>query len=93
MALSVVVTKKEVSLQMPKLWNIVLNMTCTDGAVEVINQDFLIRYRTGDDITDKTVKLQEMMQLAINEYNAEQQVFDHVKMDTLVTFLNNNIIG
>lgn len=93
MALVITVIKKEVSLQQDKLWNIILNMICTDAAVEVINQDFSTRYRTGDDIDDKTAGLFADMQAVIDEYNAEQVVFDHAKMDTLVTYLNSNLAG
>lgn len=93
MALLIVVTKKKVSLQMPKLWNIMLNMVCTDATVEVINQNFSAKYRTGDNIDNKTAQLRKQMQATIDEYNVEQQIFDHAKMDDLVTYLNANLTG
>ena len=92
MTLTTVVTKKAVVLQMPKLWNITLNMVCIDDTVEVINKDFSVRYRTGQDIEDKALKMQELMQAEIDKYNSEQQIFDHAKMDLLVTYLNNNLV-
>ena len=92
MALTIAVTKKAVVLQMPKLWNITLNMVCTDDTVEVINKDFSVRYRTGQDIEDKATEIKEDMQAEINKYNSEQQIFDHAKMDLLVTYLNNNLV-
>jgi hypothetical protein len=93
MALSKLVTEKEVKLQIPDLWNIILNLTCTDASVEVINQDFSVKYRTGNDIEDKTAQLQEEMQAAIDKYNAEQVIKNHPKMDALVTTLNANLTG
>jgi hypothetical protein len=38
MALIPTVTKKSVTRQMPKLWNITLNMILTDDSVEVLNK-------------------------------------------------------
>ena len=93
MALTITVTKASVTEQMDKLWNVALNLTCLDAAVEVINRDFSIRYRMGEDLADKESKIQAMMQEAIDEYNAEQVIFDHAKMDTIVTNLNNNLTG
>ncbi len=96
MALIIEVTKVSVTEQMNKLWNITLKLRLLDDVpepdVEVLNQDFSIRYRTGEDIEDKESKIQVMMQEAIDDYNAEQVIFDHAKMDTMVTNLNNNLV-
>ena len=92
MALTVVVTKVSVLEQMEKLWNITLNLQILDDAVEVHNENFPIRYRTGEDIADKEAKVQAMMQEAIDDYKSEQVIFDHAKMDTMVTNLNNNLV-
>ncbi|KKM27732.1 hypothetical protein LCGC14_1571770 [marine sediment metagenome] len=92
MALTVVVTKVSVLEHMEKLWNITLNLQILDDAVEVHNENFPIRYRTGEDIADKEAKVQAMMQEAIDDYKAEQVIFDHAKMDTMVTNLNNNLV-
>ena len=93
MALVIDVTKINVTLQMPKLYNITLNMTCTEDTVEVINKDFSIRYRTGDDINDKAVLFLELMQAEIDKYQEEQNIFNHTKMDNLVTYLETNLDG
>ncbi len=94
MALTITVIKSAVSEQMDKLWNITLNMKLFDGSTEeIFNQDFSIRYRTGENIANKESGIQLMMQDAINDYKAEQVIFDHAKMDTMVTNLNNNLVG
>jgi hypothetical protein len=85
---SVVVTAKEVSEQMDSLWNITLNMVCEESSLEVLNQDFSIKYRTGQDIEVKAKEVQEAMQAAIDEWNAEQEIFDHAKLNAAVTYLN-----
>ncbi len=94
MALTIEITKETVSEQMDKLWNITFNMKLFDGSTEVVfEQDFSTRYRTGEDIADKESEVQTMMQDAIDDYKDEQVIFDHAKMDTMVTNLNNNLVG
>ena len=94
MALTIEVTKETVSEQMDKLWNIILKLKLFDGSTEIIfEQDFSTRYRTGEDIANKESEIQIMMQDAIDDYKAEQVIFDHAKMDTIVTNLNNNLVG
>ncbi len=92
MALTIVVTKVSVSEQLEKLWNITLNLQILDDATEVHSENFSSRYRTGDDIADKEAQLQIDMQEAIDDYKDEQTIFDHAKMDTMVTNLNNNLV-
>lgn len=92
MALTKTVTPVSVKKQMDKLWNVTLNLKIFDDAVEVYNQDFSVRYRDGEDIADKELKFQTKMQKAINDYNAEQVIFNHAKMDTMVINLNNNLV-
>jgi len=94
MALTITVIKSAVSEQMDKLWNITLHMKLFDGSTDIVfEQDFSIRYRTGEDIANKESGIQLMMQDAIDDYKAEQVIFDHAKMDTMVTNLNNNLVG
>lgn len=93
MALTIEVRKVSVSEQIPKLWNITLNLRCTDNEVEVINQNFIVKYRPGQDIEIKVKELQEEMQKTINVYKDEQQVFTHVKLDNAITWLQNNLEG
>ncbi len=92
MALVATVTPVSVSKQMEKLWNVTLNLKIFDDAIEVYNQEFSVRYREGEDIADKELKFQTKMQKAIDGYKAEQVIFTHTKMDTMVTNLNNNLV-
>ena len=92
MALTVTVTPVSVSKQMEKLWNATLKLKIFDDAVEVYDQDFSVRYREGEDIADKELKFQIKMQKAIDDYKAEQVIFTHAKMNTMVTNLNNNLV-
>ena len=93
MALSTLVTPISIKQQMDTLWNVTLNLIIFDDAVEVYNQDFSVRYREGEDIANKESKFQIKMQKAIDDYKAEQVIFTHAKMDTMVTNLNNNLVG
>ena len=91
MALVPTVTKVSVKEAMDKMWNITLNLSVMDGAVEVINQDFSLRYRQGQDIEIKVKAILADMQEAIDDYKTEQVYFNHANLDTAVTYLNNNL--
>lgn len=96
MALTIQVTKISVLEQMDKLWNITLKLRLLDDIpdpnVEVFTKNYSIRYRTGEDIADKEAKIQVMMQDDIDDYKTEKVIFDHAKMNTMVTNLNNNLV-
>jgi len=85
MALVATVTKKSVSKVMDKMWHILMNLILTDNSVEVINQDYSVRYRTGDSISDKTAIFINLMQYDIDKYKSEQNIFTHAQLDTAVT--------
>ena len=93
MALEIAVTKKSVSLVMPKQWTIVLNMTCSESAVEVINRDFHNDYKDGDTISSLAGKFKADMQFAIDIYKAEQAIYSHIQMGQMVDYLNANLVG
>ncbi len=93
MALSITVTKKSVTQSQDGLWGITLNLVCKDGVPEVINQDFSMRYKTGQDIEVVVKRLQEEMQRIINYYKSSQVIFNHAKLATAITYLNSNLVG
>ena len=84
MALSVTVSKKSVSEDMPKMWRITLNMTLTDNGVEVLNRYYSVRYRTGDSISAKVTKFIALMQADIDTYKSEQNIFTSTQLDQAV---------
>ena len=92
MTLIATVTKKSVSKNMEKLWNITMNMILTDETVEVINKDYSIRYRTGDDIGEKTNQLIEQMQADIDKYKAEQAIYTNAQLDTAVSTVQAGLV-
>ena len=85
MALTTTITKKSVSLVMPKMWMINLNMVLKDNTVEVLNQDYSVKYETGDLIAPKVSKFVELMQADINKYKSEQLIYNNIQLDTAVT--------
>lgn len=93
MALVITVTKEAVRLQNPNLYYIDINMVVIDGGSEVINQTFQINYNTGQDPESEIKSLKNQMQAAIDNYIAEQVVYNHAKLDNAVTWLNNNLTG
>ncbi len=93
MALTLQVTKKSVQTSQSGLWIITLNLQGLDGATEVINQDFQIRYKTGQDVEVKVKAIQEEMQRFIDNYKSEQVIFNNAKLTTAVNYLNSNLVG
>ena len=93
MALTILVIKKSVTQSQDGLWNITLNLNCKDGVPEVINQDFSVRYKTGQDIEVMVKKVQEEIQKVINYYKSSQVIFNHAKLATAITYLNTNLMG
>jgi hypothetical protein len=91
MALSVSITKKSVTRQQDKLYNISVNMSLKDGVTEVLNQDFSIRYRTGDNIANKKAELQAKIQEVIDNYKAEQVLFNAVAFTNMCTNIQNGL--
>lgn len=85
MVMTVAVKKVLVNIVMPKMWNITLNMTLTDDAVEVMNVDYSVRYRTGDSISAKEAEFISLMQADIDKYKSEQVIFTHPQLDIAVT--------
>lgn len=93
MALAINVTKKNVSERFSGLWFITFNLQCLESDIEVINEDVSVIYKTGYDIDNKRQELLTKMQAIIDEWISEQQIFDHQKMDNLVTYLETNLTG
>lgn len=85
MALVATVTKKSVTEIQSKLWNITLNMALVDDAVEVINKDYALHYRTGDSIAAKQAAYIAMMQDDIDKYKSEQTIYDAAALNNVVT--------
>jgi len=89
MALTVLVTKKSVTKVMDKLWDVSVNMVLTDNAVEVINKDYSLHYRTGDSVGAKQTAWIAMMQADIDKYKSEQGIYNAAALDTVVTNVGN----
>jgi len=89
MALVATVEKTAVIYRMPKMWDIVMNMTLVDDGAEVLNKDYSIVYRTGDEIATKIAQLTSMMQYDINKYKAEKSIYTAPALDAAVIDIGN----
>jgi hypothetical protein len=92
MALNCIITKKSVLKQQDKLYNITVNLSLKDGTVEVLNQNFLIKYRTGDNVANKKIALQAEIQAAIDNYKAEQVLFNATAFTTLCSNIQTGLV-
>ena len=92
MALTKQVTKKSVIMTQPKLYSIIFTLTITDTEGVGFTQDFVCEYHTGDNIANKTAKVIEEMQKAIDKYKSEQQIFKSTALDNAVNTIEGGII-
>ena len=93
MALTVEVSKVSVDTKEDKVYYIVLNLRCLAGATEVINKDFFMRYQEGDDVEQSVRDVLVEMQSEIDKRNKEIQIYTAAKLNTAVTWLQNNLVG
>jgi hypothetical protein len=92
MALNCTITKKSVLKQQDKLYNITVNLSLKDDTTEVLNQDFSIRYRTGDNVATKKTELQAKIQAVIDNYKAEQVLFNATAFTTLCSQIQTGLV-
>ena len=85
MTLTATVTKKSVTEVQDKLWNVTLNMTLDDGAVEVLNKDYALHYRPGNSIAAKQATWIATMNADIDTYKSEKTIFNAAALNTVVT--------
>ena len=88
---TITLTKESVNLQLPNLYTISIRLVCKDSSVEVINDLVSERYRPGDDISTIAAKIQKKMQAIIDQYVAEQVIFNQAVLDTQITNIESNL--
>lgn len=90
--LTATVTKKSVRYVQPKLHAITFNFILKDNDVEVVNKDVSIEYRLGETPSQKVIIVTEMIQKLIDNYKAEQVIFNAAALDTAVTNISGGLI-
>lgn len=93
MAYTIDVTKVGVDKVMDKMYNITLNLSCLDGAEEVIDQNFTEDHRIGKSVSYTIAKFLVAMQGAIDDYKAEQNIFDSAALDNAILSLESDLEG
>jgi len=89
--LTAIVTKKSVINPQPKLFIITFNLSVSEGATTVINQDFSTEYRTGEAISNRINDVTGKMQEVINCYKAAQVIFNNAQLDSAVSTINGGL--
>mgnify|MGYP001287831331 CR=1 FL=1 len=92
MALSAVISKKSVTNPQSKLYIITFNLSVSEGAVVVINQDFSTEYRTGEAISGRINDVTSKMQEVITCYKASQAIFNNAQLDSAVNSISGGLI-
>lgn len=86
------ITKISVGYTQPKLYSITLRLRyLDDGEVEVLNQTFTQKYRTGQDVNVIIERFRDPMQKAIDDYNLEQSIFTSAQLDSAIVTLQGNL--
>ena len=92
MALTAINTSKQsVTKVQEKLFNILVHLKVFDATVLVIDEDFSVRYRTGDNISLKKDKLYQDMVLRIQQYLDEQVIFTAAQLTTVVASIETDL--
>ena len=92
MVVEISVSKVSVTKVRDKLYTIVLNLTATENAVELINKDFSQFYRTGDAPATVVNRFYSDMQNAIGDYISAQNIYDAAALDNAITTLEGNLV-
>jgi len=92
MALSVTITKGSVSRMQDKLYSVTVKMVLKDNNIEVLNRDFSVKYRTGETIANKKAVLQADIQAVIDNYKAEQVIFNAAAFGTMCTNIQSGLV-
>ena len=87
------VTEVSAKEQMEGLRNLIVNLTCEDDEVEVINKNFSKRFRTGQDPEIRIKELLIEMQNEINNYFDEKTIMASQKLNDAIDYLQNNLTG
>jgi len=91
MALTATVEKHSVSLRMPKCWNITFQLTLREDADVVLRRSFSVVYKLGQNVTDVATGVLTRMQATIDQYAAEDALFNNATLDQVVTALNSEL--
>ena len=93
MAITKEVTKVRVDKVMDGMFNIVLNLCYKDGSDVLITRDFTEDHRIGNSVNYTIAKFLVLMQEAIDNYKAEQNIFNSAVLDNAIITLENNLEG
>jgi hypothetical protein len=91
MALTYAVTKTSVTKTLEQQWAINLTLTVLNDGVEAFSKQFTIDYKPGVNVTAVMQGIKADMQKAIDDYKAEQTLYNNALLNQAVTWLNENL--
>lgn len=87
------VTKVGVRLTQLGQYAVTLHLSCLDGTTEVLAGDFTVEHKTGGNVTNEVNAVKAAMQAAIDNYKAEQVIYNSATLDNAVTALKNGLVA
>ena len=86
--MTIKITKKSISLNQGKLYQVTLNLRYLDETAILIDKDFTQEInRTTDSVAVIINKFKTEMQKTIDEYKAEQVIFNSTALDNAIIVL------
>jgi hypothetical protein len=92
MALSVSVTKKNITNTQKNLYGIVLELILTDTTGAGFTKEYSQEYRTGENVNSKVQVFINKMQEDIDQYKAAKTLSDNSALATAIINIQNGLI-
>lgn len=92
MVLVATVTKRSATKSATGIYLVTMNLILTDDSVEVINQDFLQVHNSANNISVARDEILSKMQMVIDDYKANNVVYDSTAFTNAVTYVNENLV-
>lgn len=73
------------------MYAVTLKLTVTEGATELINQDFTVNHKIGNSVAYTVARFLGAMQGCINEYQAEQNIYNAAALDSAIETLEGGL--
>lgn len=92
MVLVATVAKKSASIDVNGIYAVSVNLILTDDAVEILNQDYSQIHNPANNISVARDELLVNIQKTIDDYKANQIVYDSIAFTNAVTYINDNLV-
>jgi hypothetical protein len=90
--LNAIVSKKVASYTTDKRYEVIFNLKLEDNDVEVLNKDFIFRYKEAMDTKQRLGEIVKLMQTEIDLYKKSKEFITDKIVDDLVVAIKSKLI-